>query len=517
MRPAEYREQVSSVLSDSDVPVETRITDALRIGSRYLDLPIAFFTRIKSGTQKIVQSTGDHDLIQPGETCPLDAAYCKRTVETESSLAIQHTDGSSAVSEKAVKTFDLGAYIGARITVQDETYGTICFADNEPRPDPFSEAESYFVELTARLVGQALEQRSYEVKINERKREINRKEEVYRAVCEASFDLIVQVDRDGQFTFISSNCKALLGNPPEWYLGRSITAMLPDQETIEVAEEIYEAVLSGETIVREFFPFEHATGEQVLADIRVTPLYAEDVPPEDRTPDDIIGVQGMIRDARERRRNRRMIRVLNRVLRHNVRNDLNVIKGYTELLRKQLDETGARYADIVIQKSEQLTGLSKTARKLEEQIDTPPQITSIDIVPVAARLAAEVDDEYPDATVDVQTPESAVAESSPRLKTALRELLDNAANHAGDAPSITLTVQAKNRKVRVRVTDDGPGLPEQDRAVLLSGTETPLVHGNGLGLWLTHWIVESLNGTLRLNESDEGTCIEVELIRSETV
>ena len=107
-----------------------------------------------------------------------------------------------------------------------------------------------------------------------------------------------------------------------------------------------------------------------------------------------------------------------------------------------------------------------------------------------------------------------MAESSPRLETALRELLDNAANHAGDAPSITLTVQAKNRKVQVRVTDDGPGLPEQDRAVLLSGTETPLVHGNGLGLWLTHWIVESLNGTLRLNESDEGTCIEVDLIRS---
>lgn len=210
-----------------------------------------------------------------------------------------------------------------------------------------------------------------------------------------------------------------------------------------------------------------------------------------------------------------MIRVLNRVLRHNVRNDLNVIKGYTELLRGQLDDTGARYADIIIQKSEQLTNLSNTARKLEKQVDTPPEITSVDIVPVAARLAAEVDEEYPDATVDVRTPESAMAESSPRLETALRELLDNAANHAGDAPSITLAVRAENETVRVRVTDDGPGLPEQDRAVLLSGTETPLVHGSGLGLWLTHWIVESLHGTLRLDDGEEGTCIEIELRRSE--
>lgn len=515
MEPAEYRERVSTVLSDSDVPVEARIADALRVGSEYLDLPISFFTRIEAGTQRIVQSTGDHALIQPGETCPLDAAYCRRTVETESPLAIQHADESSVMSESAIETFDLGAYIGARITVQDETYGTVCFADSEPRADPFSEAESYFVELTARLVGQALEHQSYELELAERRREINRKEEVYRAVCEASFDLIVQVDEAGRFTFISSDCKSLLGYSPEWYLGRPFTSMLPDQETANAAEKIHEAVLSGETVVREFFPFEHRTGEQVLVDIRVTPLYAEDVPPEDRTPDDIVGVQGMIRDARGRERNRRMIRVLNRVLRHNVRNDLNVVKGYTELLRDQVDGVGTKYANIIIQKSERLTNLSNTARKLEQQLDTPPEVSSVDIVPVAARLAAEVDEEYPDATVDVRAPESAMAKSSPRLETAVRELLDNAATHAGDAPSITLAVRVDDSKVRVRVADDGPGLPKQDRAVLLSGTETPLVHGSGLGLWLTYWIVESLNGTLRLPEDDEGACIEIVLMRSE--
>lgn len=517
MQSAQYREQVSTALSDSNEPVERRITDAFRIGSEYLDLPIAFFTRIKSDTQKIIQSTGDHDLLQPGETCPLDTAYCKRTVETKSPLAIQHADGSSAVSETAIETFGLGAYIGARITVQDETYGTICFADTEPRLNPFSEAESYFVELTARLVGQALEHQSYELEITEGRREITRKEEVYRAVCKVSFDLIIQVDRNGHFTFLSSDCKSLLGYSPEWYLSKPFTAMLPDQETIDTAEEIHEAVLSGETVVREFFPLEHRSGNQVLVDIRVTPVYAEDASPGDRTPDNIVGLQGMIRDARGRQRNRRMIRVLNRVLRHNVRNDLNAVIGYTELLRNQLDDTGVKYADIITQNAERLTELSNTARKLEKQIDTPPEISSIDVVPVATRLAAEINEEYPDATVDVRTPESAVAESSPRLETALRELLDNAANHAGDAPSITLTVRAEGRKVRLRVADNGPGLPKQDRAILLSGTETPLEHGSGLGLWLTYWIVESFNGTLRLNESDERTYIEVELIRSEAM
>ncbi|PYZ02631.1 hypothetical protein C8039_02575 [Halogeometricum sp. wsp3] len=38
---------------------------------------------------EIVQSTGGHELIQPGETCPLDSAYCRLTVELDSPLAVQ--------------------------------------------------------------------------------------------------------------------------------------------------------------------------------------------------------------------------------------------------------------------------------------------------------------------------------------------------------------------------------------------------------------------------------------------
>lgn len=66
----------------------------------------------------------------------------------------------------------------------------------------------------------------------------------------------------------------------------------------------------------------------------------------------------------------------------------------------------------------------------------------------------------------------------------------------------------------ISISDTGPGLPKQERAVLKSGEETSLVHGNGLGLWLVHWIIESINGELKIQEQDRGTCIEISLRRA---
>jgi len=513
--PVEYREQLYDALSDSNQSVGMRVDKALDLGTAFFDLPIGFCTRIESGVQNVVYATGDHDLIQPGETCPLDDAYCRRTVEIESPLAIQDADASTAISGSAVETFGLGAYIGARIVVKNETWGTICFAGTETRDRPFSEAERYFVELAARLLGQLLEQQAYEREIENREQEINTKEEVYRAVVDASFDLVFRTGPDGTFTYLSPTLTDLLGYAPDDYLGEPFTAILPDDETIATAEEMRESVLQGETVEREFFPLEHESGEQVLVDIRVTPLYSGDVPPSDRTPADIVGFQGITHDARGRHRRQRIIRVLNRVLRHNLRNDVGVINGYAEVLQTRLADEEATYARTIRETGEHLMRLSETARKLEANLDAPPDVDSIDIVPVVNRVATQIAERYPDASITVTTPESATAKSAPRLETAVWELLDNAANHAGEEPSISVGVQVRDDETAVLIEDDGPGLPEQERDVMVSGDETPLVHGSGLGLWLVYWIVESLDGDLTVLDTEDGTSIEIALQRGE--
>lgn len=399
------------------------------------------------------------------------------------------------------------------MVVDDETYGTVCFADTETREGEFTDAESFFVELVARLVGQALERRAYERELTDRERAIKAKAEVHRAVVDSSFDLVFQIDTDGRFTYVSDTVEELLGYESTEYVDRPFTTMLPDRETIEVAEEVYEEVLAGETVEKEYFPLEHKSGDSVVVDIRVTPLFSGDVPQEERTPADIVGVQGMARDARDRHRRQHLIRVLNRVLRHNLRNDMNVIGNYADPLAERLTGENAEYVRIIGDTSDRLVTLSETARKLEQNLDPPPELAPVDVVPVVTRAANQIDEQYPAASITVDTPESATAKSAPRLETAVWELVENAALHAGETPSIAVTVLVGDDDVSIRISDDGPGLPDQERAVLVSGAETPLVHGNGLGLWLVHWIVESLDGHLTVPDEVKNTCVEISLRR----
>jgi PAS domain S-box-containing protein len=507
MESPSYRDQLYEVFANQSLDLEAQIDQALSLGTEYLELSLGFFTRIEQGTQRIVQSVGDHPLIQPGGTCPLDEAYCRRTIELDSPLAVQHAKTSSAVSEKAFETFDLGTYIGGKVVVDGDVYGTICFADQDERHVSFTEAERYFVELLATLTGHAVARQAYEQELDQREARLDERAEIYRALINASFDLVFRIDTQREFTFLSEAITELLGYSPREYIGKPFTVLLPDAQTTELAADIYAQALAGQTVEHEYFPVESQSGDIVVLDIRLTPIYQSTVPSEDRTPGDIIGVQGTARDATERLRRDRLNRVLNRVLRHTLRNDINVIGGYAQLLAAQLTGQQATYASRIVGTSTRLMNLAESARKLEENLESPPVLEPLDIVP------NQVDERYPNADIVVQTPSAAVAQGAQTLETAVWELLDNAAKHSGDQPTVSVAVTATDGRIMIQISDTGPGIPEMERSMLTTGEETPLIHGEGLGLWLVYWIIDHLDGTLDVSDRDDGagSCITVRL------
>lgn len=511
MDASRYREHLYDLFADPGLDFEVKVDQSLDSAAEYLELPVGFFTRIDSGVQEIVRSTGDHPLIQPGESCPLDQAYCRRTIELDSPLAVQDSIASAEISDAAFETFGLGTYIGAKVVVNDEAYGTVCFADHDQRATEFSDTESQLVELLARLIGQSLERRAYEDKLDIREAELAERREIYRSVIDASFDLVFRIDTEGRFTYVSPPVEEMLGYPPERYVGDHFVSMLPDEEMIELAGELFDQVMAGQTVEEHYFPLDQRLGDPVYVDVRVTPLYDGDVDPDDRTPDDIVGVQGTAREATDRRQREQLIRVLNRVLRHNLRNDMNVISGSAELLRDRLSGDDADLARRIIETSADLVELSETARDLDKNLSEPAESERIDLGPLVRRVVGRIEAQYPEVTITNDVPETLMAYSAPRLETALMELLENAASHGGEAPAIEVGGERTDRSVVLRIEDQGPGLPEQERLVLESGEETPLIHGSGLGLWLVHWIVQSLDGSLTVREPGTGTSIEVRL------
>lgn len=499
----------------TDRPLEDRLKDALAIGVEQFGVELGYVAKIDQETNdwEVILSTDSAE--HPDMTGlqeDLTNTFCLRTIREEGIVSFADVADEGLEDHPSAVDYGIHCYHGAPILVDGEPYGTVCFSSQDPRAEPFSEAEKSFTHLVAQMAGYEIEQQQYEQELTAWEDRLDERSEIYRAVIDASFDLVFRLNRAGDFIYTSSSIESFLDYEPEELGGHSITQVFPDAETVERAWELFDQVLSGETIEEHYFPLETKTGDVVYTDIRATPIYDGGVPEDERTPEDIIAVQGMSRDATDRKRRDGLISVINRVIRHNLRNDVGVISGYAEMLEDDLEGQQETLARRVRTTSDRLLDLSETAQKLEKNLELSSERQPIDLSPLVDRVVDQLSGQYPAASITVTAPETAVVESAPRLETALWELVDNAAKHAGETPSIEIEIVDTETHLELSVRDDGPGLPELEQSVLESGEETPLVHGRGLGLWLIYWIVIGVGGTLEVTEPQTlGTTIELRL------
>jgi len=499
----------------SDRPLEDRLREALEIGVEGFGVDIGYVAEVDPATDswEIIISTDPKDRPDPtGLTEALSNTFCQRTINEEGIVAFRDVAEVGLEDHPSAVEYGLSCYHGAPIMVDGEPYGTVCFSSFDPRDEAFSDAEKSFSHLVAQMAGYEIEQQDYEAELADREARLDERGEIYRAVIDASFDQVFRVDTEGRFSYNSESVTELLGYAREELDGKPVSVLHPDEEAVERGMELFDRVLAGETVEDRYVPLETKAGDIIYVDVRGTPIYDSQVPPDERTADDIVAVQGMTRDATDRKRRDGLISVINRVLRHNLRNDVGVINGYAEMLEDDLDGTQQTLARRVRTTSGRLLDLSETAQKLENNLDSPNERQSIDLCAMVDRVVDQQREAYPDASIAVSVSDHVVVESSPRLETGIWELVDNAAKHGGESPDVEIEIERTDSHVVCVVRDDGPGIPELERSVLETGEETSLVHGRGLGLWLVYWIVTGLDGSVSVIEPRSGgSAIELRL------
>jgi signal transduction histidine kinase len=113
-------------------------------------------------------------------------------------------------------------------------------------------------------------------------------------------------------------------------------------------------------------------------------------------------------------------------------------------------------------------------------------------------------------SVAVSGAEECEAKASPHLQTAVENLLENAAIHSeSDQPEATVHLKNGSRK-ELTVSDNGPGIPDQELTVLEKGSEDALEHGSGLGLWLVKWIADRSDADLEFETGAAGTDVRLQ-------
>ncbi|WP_053947161.1 sensor histidine kinase [Halolamina sediminis] len=222
----------------------------------------------------------------------------------------------------------------------------------------------------------------------------------------------------------------------------------------------------------------------------------------------IIGVYDARRvRAEELAAERRKLAVLNRVLRHNLRNEATVMLGHADQIAAVAEDQG------VVDSAETLKRHVETVGELAEEADTVMSIydrrgsglEERSIRADAKEAVAAVADAHPDADLTVDVLEGVTVRSDPALTDALAELVENGVVHGAEEPEVTVTAAREDGRVAIEIRDNGPGIPEEEYQVVTGDTEiTQLTHGSGLGLWVAQAVVDAADGRLEFGSSTEG-------------
>ena len=201
---------------------------------------------------------------------------------------------------------------------------------------------------------------------------------------------------------------------------------------------------------------------------------------------------------------------------HQLGTPLSSMHGWIELLRERDDPM---IAQALPHMESDIERLERVAHRFE-RIGRPPRSDPVDVAEVARHVvnyfSARVPTLAHPVALRLEAGDGALIVAGDRvlLEWAIESLVKNAIDAlAGRGGNIVVGVETmRGGGVRVRVADDGPGVPRELRRKIFSAGFSTKESGWGIGLALTRRIVEAGHrGRIHLMPSDKGAVFDIEL------
>ncbi|RQG89010.1 PAS domain S-box protein [Natrarchaeobius halalkaliphilus] len=242
---------------------------------------------------------------------------------------------------------------------------------------------------------------------------------------------------------------------------------------------------------------ERANGEYRWVTVQLTRTEIEDVP----------YVLAEINDVTEYRAREHLLRLLNRVIRHNLRNDMNVLLGYADRVKGAIEnEQVEKEIDTILDIATEVGSLSDSLDQIENVVQ--PDATHrepTNLRNLAQMHAVQAKSEYPSADITVNLNSGVWVSADRSLEHAIENAIENAVEHNDrDPPKVEITTETdpRNGLGIISIADNGPSIPDVEIDVLRDESIVDSTyHGSGVGLWVIKWCVDSLGGELAFEEN----------------
>ncbi|MFB6073350.1 MAG: PAS domain S-box protein [Halobacterium sp.] len=529
--------EMYDVVSDSERAFDAKVEGVIEIGRELFDAEYGAFScvdRDRGEYEFEVVQAEDAD-VESGDVVPLALTHCERTVSEGETLQFE-----TRPFDVEDRDYGTGAgfemYVGTPVYENENVYGTLCFLDRESG-DEFDDWQLTLVELMGNWLGYELNRRRL---LDDKEQRIREQEARFEQVVDAVDNYaIFSLDEDGNITSWNRGAERIKGYTESEILGEHIEVFYPEEyladdlpgQLLAEAEATGQARHEGWRLRRD--------GTRFWADVTIAARFDAN--------GDHVGYTKVVKDLTEERERERALEhererleFMNRIIRHNILNGLNLVNARAELLEGRFDgdPQGRDHLDTIRDRAEDLASMIDTMRAFMDAVvrDTSHELYPVPLVEELEEKVSLVDQSYPDAAVDVHDlPDASTTVVADELVGEVFEnVLSNAVVHNdADDPEVEvwttettcevavdddtgeLSQWAADRHLRgdvetnerpavaVHVADNGPGIPDDDKErVLEKGVSELSEPGNGFGLYLVTEMMRSYGGRVDVRDND---------------
>lgn len=419
------------------------------------------------------------------------------------------TSGTPAVIDD-LPASDVESAAGSGLILPIGEYGV--FISSSMHRQAFDDATVDLAKLLAANVEVALERSIKEAALQDRERELRNERDRLAALFENVPIPVANVTLEGHRATVRNVNPAFestFGFGKETIVGKDLDGYVAPPDDRTEARNINQRVADGDALEAEV-QRETAEGlREFLLTVASVPSEAAESPT----------AYAFYIDITERKQRQQRLRVLSRVLRHDIRNRMNIIDGNASLIvdRAKADAI-ERPAGRIRRAADDLLDLNQKTRIVERTVAGGRSAERADVGSALRMIVSAVEDRYPVHSFVVDLPAVGEVEATRALVIAVEELVENAADHHDEeAGRVEIQAEVAPDALEIQVVDDGPGIPEDELAYVQGEREpTQVEHSSGIGLWMINWIVRTLGGELTFEANDpRGTVVRVSVPRED--
>lgn len=332
---------------------------------------------------------------------------------------------------------------------------------------------------------------------------LKKSEEKFRSFVETTQDWVWETDATFKYVYASPSVEKILGFAPHEIIGKEMFFFLAEEDREKVKKEMQACIMEKRNWMGRVNSWLHSNHSTRFLESNGSIMLDE--------KGVVIGFRGTERDITERIHTEQARREFLSIISHELKTPLTSIHGALNLLIAGKERTAEKTKELLslsLRNAERLERLIAETLDLEKirlgKLELHPQPVSLaETIHEAIRVSSPMAESSRVVLEEgTMLPEIKVNGDPERIVQVLLNLLSNAIKFSPSEGKVIVSMEKIGEQVRVKVTDQGKGIPEEFKSKIFSqfsqgNNQTErAAGGTGLGLNICKGIIEQMKGNI---------------------